>query len=217
MKLLPLVTKLCVVLVIAAGAINAQPQPSGQATAQGEIAPLRMTVVEDASALAGWKRYQFGDPQRFSVIFPASPQYQSEKFPAAQGSLVARLYMIPSATAVYGLNYIESPMPVSVGKTDAATRLFFNNYMNGFIDGFKKGLQERGVTDLETKRSAERSVRISGFEGYEQDVTVGPFSGRTQVVFIGQKVYAAIALWNPENPLTERTAFFNSFQIRDKR
>jgi hypothetical protein len=221
MSSIRLLKKVFAVLIVVVGANLCgqaqQPPPPGLVATQAEITPLPVTVVEDTSALPGWKRYQFGDPQLFSATLPGSPQYQSEKFPAAQGSLIARLYMIPSATGVYGLNYIESPVATASGKSDAAARGFFKSYMNGFIDGFKKGLQQRGFTDLETKTSPERQVKISGFDGYEQDLTIGPFQGRTQVVFIGRKVYAAIVLWNEGNPLSERMAFFNSFQIHDKR
>ena len=217
MRSVPLLKKFFAVLVIITGAhLCGQAQQPAQATSQAEIAPLRMVIVDEASALSGWKRYQFGDPQLFSAILPGAPQYQSEKFPVNQGSLVTRLYMIPSTSGVYGLNYIESPLTTTPGQTDAQTRTFFNNYMKGFIDGFKKGLQQRGFTDLETKTSAERLVKISGFAGFEQDLTIGPFEGRTQVVFLGRRVYAAIALWNTDNPLSERTAFFNSFQIHSR-
>jgi hypothetical protein len=221
MRAVPLLKKFCALLIVVVGATlfgQAQqpPQPRPVAT-PSEITPLRMTVVTDASALPGWKRYQFGEPQLFSGVFPVEPQYQSEKFPVFQGSLVTRLYMAPSATGVYGLNYIESPLAAVPGPTDAQTRAFFKSYMDGFIDGFKKGLEQKGFTNMETKSSAERKVQISGLDGFEQDLTIGPFEGRSQVVFIGRKVYAAIALWTQDNPAAERAAFFNSFQIRDKR
>lgn len=218
MRRVPLLKKLLAVLLIIAGAnLCGQAQQPAPVATPAEIAPLRMTVVEEASALPGWKRYQFGDPQLFSAILPGAPQYQSEKFPVTQGTLVTRLYVTPSATGVYGLNYIESPLASTTGQTDAETRNFFTGYMKGFIDGFKKGLEQKGFTDVETKTGAERQVRVSGFDGFEQDLTIGPFEGRSQVVFIGRRVYAAIALWNQENPASERAAFFNSFQIRDKR
>lgn len=220
MRAVPLLTKFLAVLILVAGISlygQAQQHQADPAPTPSEITPLRMTVVEEASALSGWKRYQFGAPVLFSGVFPTEPQYQSEKFPVPQGSLVTRLYMAASASGVYGLNYIESPLSAASGQTAVQNREFFNNYMKGFIDGFKKGLEQRGLTDLETKTSPERQTRISGLDGFEQDLTIGPFAGRTQVVFIGRKVYAAVALWNQDSPLNERTAFFNSFQIRDKR
>lgn len=220
MKSLPLLKKFLAVSIVVVSASlcgQAQKQQPIPAPTPSEITPLRMTVVEEPSALSGWRRYQFGDPMLFSGVLPTEPQYQSEKFPVAQGSLVTRLYMAASASGVYGLNYIESPLATTPGQADAQNRTFFNNYMKGFIDGFKKGLEQRGFTDLETKTSPERQVRISGLDGFEQDLTVGPFAGRTQVVFIGRKVYAAVALWREDSPVNERTVFFNSFQIRDKR
>lgn len=220
MKSVPLLKKFLAVLIVVTGASlygEAQQHQPGPAATPSEITPLRMTVVEEAAALSGWKRYQFGDPVLFSGILPAEPLYQSEKFPVPQGSLVTRVYMAASASGVYGLNYIESPLTAAPGQVDAQTKTFFNSYMKGFIDGFKKGLEQKGFTDLETKTGPERRVRISGLDGFEQDLTIGPFEGRTQVVFIGRKVYAAIALWRPESPANERTAFFNSFQVRDKR
>jgi hypothetical protein len=220
MKAIPVLKKFLAVLVLVAGASlcgQAQEHGPSPAPTPSEITPLRMTVVEEPSALSGWKHYQFGDPTLFSGILPAAPIYQSEKFPVPQGSLVTRVYMAASASGVYGLNYIESPLTSAPGQIDAQTKTFFNNYMKGFIDGFKRGLEQKGFTDLETKTGPERKVRISGLDGFEQDLTIGPFEGRTQVVFIGRKVYAAVALWRPESPANERTAFFNSFQVRAKR
>ncbi|HEY0003303.1 MAG TPA: hypothetical protein VGB17_00735 [Pyrinomonadaceae bacterium] len=205
-------------LLLASGAIRAQAQQPAYGS-PNEIAPLRMTAVEEASAPAGWKRYQFGDPLLFSAILPGAPQAQSEKFTDAKGPLVVRLYMAASPTGgVYGLNYAEAAPTMALDKSETESRRFFTNYMAGFIAGFKKGLQDRGMTaELETQTSPERRVKISGLDGYEQDIAIGPFNGRSQVVFLGRNIYAAIALWNQNNPLSERTAFFNSFQIRHAR
>src|SRR5215213_1879840 len=129
MKSVPLLKKFLAVLILAVGASlcgQAQEHGPSPAPTPSEITPLRMTVVEEPSALSGWKRYQFGDPTLFSGILPAAPLYQSEKFPVPQGSLVTRVYMAASASGVYGLNYIESPLTSAPGQIDAQPKTFFN-------------------------------------------------------------------------------------------
>jgi hypothetical protein len=218
MRPVPLLKKFLAVLIVIMGAnLYGQAQQPGAASNQEAVAPLRVVAVEDATAPAGWKRYQIGTPAAFSAFLPGTPQYEGKQFAPAQGSLVVRLYMTSNSTGVYGLNYIESPLGTTLDKSEAQTRTFFKSYMNGFIKGFKESLQEKGSTELETKTSAERQVKISGFDGYEQDLTIGPVQGRTQVIFLGRNVYAAIAFWNAQGPVSERTAFFNSFQIHSKR
>jgi hypothetical protein len=209
--------KIIIVLAVIVGASLCGQAQQPDPAAAAEIVPLRMTAVEDASAPSGWKRYQFGNPTLFSALLPGAPQYQSKKFPAGQGSLSAHLYIIPSSTGVLGLNYIESSATAAPGNSETESRRFFNGYMKGFIESLKEGLKNKGVTDLETEVSVERRIKVSGHDGYEQDFSIGPFNGRSQVVFLGRNVYSAIAFWNKQSASNESGVFFKSFQIRSGR
>jgi hypothetical protein len=207
----------CVVVLLIGSALNTHSQPTGATTIQGTLAPLPITNVEDSTLAAGWKRYQFGKPVLFTAVLPSAPEYQSQTLAPEQGSLRLRIYMTSNSTGVFGLNYIESPQVGAFKKSEAATRGFFNTYITGFIKGFKESMEAAGFNNLATEISPERRVRISGLDGYEQDIVIGPTQGRMQVVFLGQYVYAAVAFWTAEGPLSEPTAFFNSFQVHRRR
>jgi hypothetical protein len=217
MKPFPVLKKIFTVLMVVIGAdLCVQAQQPGQAANQEAVAPLRVVVVEDTTAPAGWKRYQFGDPISFSAILPGAPEYHSSRLAPDKGSLIARYYLNSNATGVYVLNYIESSQTNPFNTSETETTITFNKYMTGLIKGFKAALQANGLTDLETTMGDQRRIKISGFVGYEQDLTIGPLQGRAQVLFLGKYAYVAMAFWGEQDPLSERTAFFNSFQIHSR-
>ncbi len=178
-----------------------------------EITPLRIVALDDKAAPSGWKRYQFGDPILFSAILPNPPQTLSNKFESkTEAPLIARLYIAPSITGVYGVSYMEDLGAEGKPKSEESRQKFIHDFIKGFANGFIKGLEARGVT-AELKEIAQRKVRIGGIDRYEHDLNIGAFTGRAQVVFVGSKIYAAFALWKPESSTSERTAFFNSLKI----
>jgi len=175
--------------------------------------PYPATVVADASARAGWRRYQFGDSPAFSVVMPTQPESSAERTPSPGApAMVVHLYISTNDGGVYGAARLDG-LPINVERsTEAERRGFFQNFTGGFVNGFQDSLKQNKL-DYELKLLDPKKVTAAGYAGFEQDFTVGPFSGRAQLVFAGKGAFCVMSIWNQTAPAADREAFFNSFRL----
>jgi hypothetical protein len=203
-----------VVLAIATAALSVRAQNSG-VTAEGQIPALKVSVVDDKLAPAGWARYQVDDPAIFSAIFPRQPEAKSTIASGSDGGSLVRSYIASSDTAGYGIIYMTDQEGTVEVKTDEQKKTSFNNFIHGFANGFL-GI-ERGKENTKFRITTEQQVRISNLDGYEKEFILGDFQGRAQMVFTGRKKFAVIAFWTEKNPVKEHDTFFSSFILNPQR
>jgi hypothetical protein len=182
-------------------------------TRSEEIPPLSFTSVDDLSAPTGWRRYQFGDPVQFGAVLPSQPGVHSSK----SGTLTQHIYLAQNSETgtQYFLIYMVDTAVMTERRSDADAKRAFDDLMKGLAEGAKESLKRIEII-AEMKVDAERRIKISGIDGYEQEVSIGPLSGRAQAVFLGRTAYMAISFWPKGSSLNEPAAFFNSFQVRAK-
>ncbi|HYN86688.1 MAG TPA: hypothetical protein VER32_15670 [Pyrinomonadaceae bacterium] len=190
-----------------------QPTPVGPpAVAQRPTpTPYPIVVVADASVRAGWQRYQFGASPAFSVAMPARPEANAERMPTAPDAVV-HFYLTASERGVYGASRLDGLALDMDGVTEAQRESFFREYVTGFGEGFRQGLKASNL-DYELSFKPSKKVRAAGREAFEQDMTVGPFQGRAQLVFAGHAAYCVVAVWTAETPAADYQAFFDSFRL----
>jgi hypothetical protein len=175
--------------------------------------PYPATVVGDASPRAGWRRYQFGDNPAFSVVMPTQPEASAERTPSPGApAMVVHLYTSTNDTGVYGAARLDG-LPINIERsTEAERQGFFKNFAAGFVNGFQESLKKNNL-NYELKLHEPRKVTAAGYEGFEQDLTVGPFRGRTQLVFVGKAAFCVMSIWNQDAPAADREAYFASFRL----
>lgn len=179
--------------------------------------PGSIKVIEDASAPAGWKRYEFGEGLVISAILPGHPKEFTEQ-KSLGGEKLTTMHAFTSETekAVYTAYYAEDLPFIAERMPEDFRNSFYKGMWLGLAKGMQQGMEEKGllfkVTLLE-----QRSIIVENLKGVEQDFTLGPMQGRAQMALSGQRAFMVIALWAEDAPAGERTAFFNSFRVIAKR
>ncbi|MCM3869245.1 MAG: hypothetical protein ND895_00935 [Pyrinomonadaceae bacterium] len=171
------------------------------------IFAIQPKVIEDPSVRAGWRRYQFGDDPAFSVILPSPPEAIAER---TKGDSVVYLYMSVTDTAVYGAARMTG-LGVDMERAPETER---QGYFRNFIEGFAKGFQESvKKNNYELNLLDPKKAIAAGREAFQQDLTVGPYQGSAQLVFVGSGAFCVLSIWNPQSPPANGVTFFNSFQL----
>lgn len=204
----------CVAVCASAARAQTRPGPVGPppVAARPTPTPYAVVAVEDSSVvLAGWRRYQFGASPAFSVAMPARPDANAERMPSAPDAVV-HFYLTASERGVYGASRLDGLALDMDGVTDAQREGFFREYVTGFAEGFRQGLKANNL-DYELTFKPSKKVRAAGRDAFEQELTVGPFQGRAQLVFAGRAAFCVVAIWTAETPAADLQAFFNSFRL----
>lgn len=201
--------------------LTAQAQSDGQKkTGQvGPVGPVAVQktspikVIDEASAPAGWKRYEFGEGPVISALLPNQPrEFSEQKSLGGPKPTTMRAYTSKIEEAIFTAFYAEDLPFVAERMTEDIRKSFFDGMWKGFAQGMQKGLEEQGLLFTLTALE-QRPITIDGLRGVEQNFTVGPMLGRAQMSIVGQRAFMAIAFWSEDSPPGERTAFFNSFRI----
>ena len=182
------------------------PTPTPVAVTPTVIQPK---VIEDPGVPTGWKRYQLGDEPAFSVILPSPPKVSSQPTSATS---IAHLYFSNTDTAVYGAVRLTGLGQDMDRATESERQTYFRNYIEGFAKGFQESIN-KDSHNYELKLLDTKNVRVAGHDGFQQDLTVGPFQGSSQLVFAGSEAFCVLSIWNPQTPAADREAFFKSFQL----
>ena len=200
---------LLVLLALTAGVTLAQsPSPKGKPAPPPVVTPAK--AVADASAPAGWRRYQFGEHPAFSVILPSEPQASAERLPT---DAINNMYSSENANGIYLTARLDG-FAVDMGKASPARQEeFFKEFFGGFAQGFQETLAKNNVNYQLQMLNAKRITTATGREGYQQEMTVGPLKGQAQLVFLGTSGFCVLAIWNEKTPAGETQAFFNSFRL----
>ena len=200
--------------------LAAQAQSSGQTTAPSPLPPpvavqkpITVKAVEDASAPAGWKRYEIGDGPLLSVLLPHQPEeHTSQEELGGEKPSTMRIYSATAGGVIYSALYAEDLPFIAERMPETYKQAFFEGMWKGFVQGMREGMEKNGVLFKVTPLS-QRPVTISGLKGSEQEFILGPMQGRAQIAMAGQRAFMLLAFWMDDKTTSERTAFFNSFQI----
>lgn len=172
--------------------------------------PIPAKPLVDQSVPAGWRRYELLADPAFSVIFPATPDAAVER---GEGGSVTYIYTATGANGVYVGAHFSG-----LGDTNDPQRqeTFFNSFVKGFVQGVQETLAKSNFNFQLQLTTAKKITIPSGQKGFQQDMTLGPFTGQAQIVFIGQTGFAIVSLWTEKSPQAESEAFFNSFRVTPK-
>lgn len=213
MKQRQLITFACLltVLVLTTVSVSAQTTPIASPTPRQSVPPVAAKVIDDASVPSGWRRYQFGEAPNFSVIMPGQPEATAERAPGIETAIV-NLYIATNDNAVYAASRLQGLGTNMEAISEEVRASFFKNYIEGFSRGFQSSMKENKL-DYELKMLPPTKVKATNREAYQQDFTVGPFTGRAQLVFAGSAAFAVLTIWNQRTPTIDRETFFSSFQL----
>ncbi len=173
------------------------------------IVPIAAKPLVDQSVPAGWRRYQLGERPEFSVILPSVPEASAEREPKS-GSIV-NLYVSNNASGIYVASRLDG-IPGDVQRADRQ-EMFFKEYFAGFAKGFQQSMAANNLNFQLQLVDAKAITTATGRQGFQQDLIVGPFKGRAQLVFVGTSSFCVISIWNENASTTDSQAFFNSFRV----
>jgi hypothetical protein len=170
-------------------------------------------VYNEASAPAGWKRYEFGPLPVISILLPNKPEeFLEQKKLGGTKLTTIRSYISATEQAVY-LAYYAEDMPFKAESIPEDFKdSFYEGMLRGIIDGMKEGMSESGLL-FEVKAGAKRPAKLEGLDGAEFDFTFGPMQGLARMAVAEQRAYMAMAMWTDDAPRSEREQFFGSFRI----
>jgi hypothetical protein len=175
------------------------------------VTPVPAKVINDPNVPTGWRRYQFGDAPLFSVILPAAPEVSAERAPEVPNAVVS-LYVSLNENAIYAASRIEGLGLNMESASEGARQLYFKNYIEGFGRGFQTSMKQNNI-DHELKMLPPTKVKAAGRNAYQQDFTVGPFTGRAQLTFAGSSAFCIMTVGNQRTPAADREIFLNSLQL----
>jgi len=209
-----------VVLMLGATTVWAQspkgkvaPPPPPPIRQEPPLLPIKS--VADTLAPAGWTRYEVGEPARFSLILPAAPGASVERMNIPPGvAVTVRNYLSSTDSGIYGAIYVEDLPAASLN--ESAKRTFFDGFVKGFAQGFQEGMKANGVVG-QLQMSEQRTATAGWLAGYEQDFSFDKLTGRVRLVFDGGRAYAVLAFWNALSSNSERSTFFESLKVNQKR
>jgi hypothetical protein len=213
---LRLVVMLCALCCVCGGVASAQSSKGEQPT---PIVPVQTQhvarVVEDASAPAGWKRYEvkYGSGDTVSFVFPQTPDESDSKADVPNsGTVVVHLLTAASTSGTYLAGYMEFFTTHEVKITPDVRDLIFDGFWKNFSTGMQTQMEKLGVSAKITANE-RRKITISGREGLEQDFTVGNMTGRYRAVAGDHNIYMIVAFTPGADSPKERDDFIESLKI----
>lgn len=203
-------------LLVAACFSQAQAQQHGE-HAETPTAGTPAANETEIKAPAGWNTFAPAG-RDFSILLPGKPEESVARTPVSSGiALTTHAYTVTTDGGVY-LVAVMSDLPLVAEKmSDAYKESFYDGMWKGMAEGIREELEKNGLT-MKLEVGEHRSAIVGGLQGREQDFTVGPLGGRTQMALTGGRAYLTMAFWTDETKTeSERAAFFDSFQIGAKR
>jgi hypothetical protein len=125
--------------------------------------------------------------------------------------------MLSRDARVYFVLFVDLPQPAEKMTGDERGEVFYGCW-RGVASKTSEALEEKLGSTFQISASEQRVGQTQGGERRMQDFKVGTQNGRAQVMFIGQRAYMLVAIWDT-NPESETSAlrFLDSFQINRER
>lgn len=169
-------------------------------------------LVEDGSAPNGWGKYIVGAEPLFSVLLPMKHEASAQHSPTPSGiPYTAYLYTGTTDMGVYLVTMTVFTAPIE-SQSEQRRHVLYESFSNGLFVGMQSDIEKGGVKYKVTPGELKKRT-ISGLDGREQDFTFGSLQGHVRFVLAGQRIYAAMAMYDPGKHPGERIAFFGSFAI----
>jgi hypothetical protein len=165
-----------------------------------------------------WERFELdgGAGDQIGVFLPQKPtDFGVANLRRPSGApLPTRVYMLSRDAKVYFVLFVD--LPQAAGKMTGDERgELFHGCWRGVAARTSQALEEKFGSSFQITASEQKVGEIQGGERRMQDFKVGTQNGRAQVMFIGQRAYMLVAIWD-SRPESERDAlrFLESFQIQ---
>lgn len=200
---------LLLVVLLALTAARSLAQSTDPKAPNLPLVAIPAKAIEDALAPAGWRRYQFGDRPAFSVFLPAAPEVSA----SVAFDTTTNLYTTGNSSGVYIAARIDFVQANLEKASEASREKYFQEFFAGFAKGFQESVGKNNPTYELQLLNPKKVMTASGREGYQQDMTVGPFKGQAQLVFVGRSAFCVTSIWNQKTPAAETEAFFKSFKL----
>jgi len=182
--------------------------PHAQSQSKESTPPeLVVTRLDGKVETPRWSRFSFGEPALFTAIFPQQPQQATNGDSRKDQRFGSWMFFAADETALYQIVWTvdgTSSMP----KSETQKLQDYINFAAGFFDGLVKGGHVTGG-----RISGERRIRSSGIEGFERDTVFKDHESKLQMFHFGNAALTVISLWNSDNALSDRKAFFEAVKF----
>jgi hypothetical protein len=164
-----------------------------------------------------WERFELdgGAGDRISVLLPQKPtDFGVAKLRRPSGApLPTRVYMLSTDAKVYVVLFVDLPQSAAKMTGDERGELFDGSW-RGVAARTSQALEEKFGSPFPITASEQKVGEIQGGERRMQDFKIGTQNGRAQAMFVGQRAYMLVAVWDAR-PESEADAlrFLNSFQV----
>ncbi|HXN45905.1 MAG TPA: hypothetical protein VN893_04645 [Bryobacteraceae bacterium] len=174
-------------------------------------------LVEQSALPEGWKRYRFAydGGQVLSFVMASEPKAYAEELKAASHEPITMTGRTLSANAsgisfnaLYGSRLSRTADRLS----DAEKTDVFSAITGGFLSGLTGAIKQAGGT-VDLKPGKSRIITISGFQGWEQDLSIPPLELRARIVLVDSYAYGALVAWKPGASQALVDTFLNSLRV----
>jgi hypothetical protein len=176
-----------------------------------EASQLPARSADATSAPAGWKRYSLNDASSVSLILPSEPEHLSYDSGTAEKTHV---YISKNDSGVYGVAYLADLPAAARISEESGNEFFFNIFIKPFAVSFKKAIQSND-NDLPHQMLGHKQARVSGFDGMEQDFSLGTFQGRALLFRVNQAGICVVTIWKQPAAPNDITYFFSSVRVEN--
>lgn len=182
----------------------------GFAQSAGDKGSSNSSTSNSTNLPKGWQIYNLGSKDTFKVAMPKKPEIESEEMKGVDKPIKIT-YFTSSSDEVLTIIADIYDLPLNSDSLSEANKLdLFKKVREGLVAGMKSELDKNGVK-TEIKFAVQKSVTLKGVSGYEQDLNVGPFKGRTRMLSVKDHIYIFFAMLLDDSQESLMSDFLDSF------
>jgi hypothetical protein len=169
----------------------------------GVLLPLALILLSGCGAAsknkAEWQRFE-SEENRFSVLFPGTPQEFAESVPTEAGTIEAKSFVVQQGNMGFAVNVAHHPSE-AVSASDPQT----------MIDTAR----DRAVSNVGGELLQEKDVTLDGHPGREIQVEIAEGQGmvRSRFYLVENRLYAVQTISQKSGASTDVNRFLDSFQL----
>jgi len=173
----------------------------------------QVRAIDKSSASTEWKRYYLSGTHSLSLVLPSEPEQTTHDSGAPE---MTRVHISNHKSGVYGVAHLSDLPAAARLSTESGNEFLFNTFIQPFAVNFQRIAQTNNGS-LKPRMLEERKASVSGFEGIDQDFSLGAFNGRARMFRVGQTGICVVAIWKQDTSSTEQTAaFFDSVKVESR-
>lgn len=168
--------------------------------------------AKSAPLPTGWQIFSLGSTDAFKIAMPRKPDSRTEDI-SNEGISMKATYHIADNDDIFTTIADIHNLPLTADDMTEENRvLFFDKIRDGLVEGVKEGLEKNGLK-LEMKFLAQKRITYKGMSGFEQDLTLGDFKGRTRMLPKKDHIMIFFTLLMPTKDESLMVSFMDSFEF----